>query len=62
VNGELAKPGDAELLAEAMTAVASDERTVARMRAANVAVARSRANWSKNFPQLARKIESLAAQ
>jgi glycosyltransferase involved in cell wall biosynthesis len=62
VNGELARPGDAELLAEAMIAVASDERTVARMRAANVAVARSRADWSKNFPMLAQKIESLVAR
>jgi glycosyltransferase involved in cell wall biosynthesis len=62
VNGELARPGDAELLADAMIAVASDERTVARMRAANVAVARSRADWSKNFPLLARKVESIATQ
>jgi glycosyltransferase involved in cell wall biosynthesis len=62
VNGELARPGDAELLAEAMIAVASDERTIARMRAANVATARLRADWSKNFPLLARKIESLAAK
>jgi glycosyltransferase involved in cell wall biosynthesis len=59
INGELARPGDARLLAEAMLAVATDERTVARMKAANVAVARSRANWSKNFPLLAQKVESL---
>jgi glycosyltransferase involved in cell wall biosynthesis len=61
VNGELARPGDAKLLAEAMLAVATDERTVARMKAANVAVARTRANRSKNFPLLARKVESLVS-
>ena len=58
-NGELARPGDPELLADAMIATATDERTVARMKAANVAVARTRADWSKNFPLLARKVESL---
>jgi hypothetical protein len=31
------------------------------MKAANVAVARTRANWSKNFPLLARKVESLVS-
>jgi glycosyltransferase involved in cell wall biosynthesis len=61
INGELARPGDPELLAEAMIATATDERTMVRMKAANVAVARTRADWSKNFPLLARKVESLAA-
>lgn len=59
INGELARPGDPELLAEAMIATATDERTMVRMKAANVAVARTRADWSKNFPLLARKVESL---
>ena len=62
VNGELARPGDAESLADAMIAVANDSKRVSRMSQANVAVARSRADWSKNFPLLARKVESLATR
>jgi len=60
-NGELARPGDPESLADAMLAVASDPMIVARMRAANIAAARSRADWTRNFPLLARKVESLAS-
>ena len=60
-NGELARPGDPESLADAMLVVASDPMNVARMRAANIAVARSRADWSRNFPLLAKKVEALAA-
>jgi len=61
VNGELARPGDAESLAEAMVAVVADPRRAARIGETNVAVARARADWSKNFPQLARLIEEMAA-
>jgi len=60
VNGELARPGDAESLAEAMIAVISDPQRAEKMGAANVAVTRDRADWSKNFPQLARLVEGLA--
>jgi glycosyltransferase involved in cell wall biosynthesis len=60
-NGELARPGDPESLADAMLAVASDPMGVARMRAANIAAARSRADWTRNFPLLAKKVESLAS-
>ena len=61
VNGELARPGDPESLAEAMLDVALDPKHAERMSRANVAVARERADWSRNFPILARKVESLAA-
>jgi glycosyltransferase involved in cell wall biosynthesis len=60
VNGELARPGDSESLADAMIAVVTDPRRAARMGEANVAVARGRADWGKNFPILARLIEELA--
>ena len=60
VNGELARPGDAESLAEAMIAIVADSRRAARIGEANVAVARDRADWSKNFPELARLVEELA--
>jgi glycosyltransferase involved in cell wall biosynthesis len=62
VNGELARPGDAESLADAMIAVVSDTKRAARMGAANVVVARTRADWPKNFPLLAQKVESLTKQ
>src|SRR5256885_16599582 len=60
-NGELARPGDPESLADAMLVVASDPMSVARMRAANIAAARSRADWTRNFPLLAKKVESLGS-
>lgn len=61
VNGELARPGDPESLADAMVAVVADTGRAARMRESNVAVARDRADWSRNFPQLAELVESLAS-
>jgi glycosyltransferase involved in cell wall biosynthesis len=61
VNGELARPGDAESLAEAMISVIADPPRAGRMGESNVAVARDRADWSKNFPKLARLVEELAS-
>ncbi len=62
VNGEMARPGDPESLAEAMLAVATDRTRALRMSRANVALAHERADWQKNFPLLAEKVESLAAK
>jgi len=42
-----------------MIAVVSDPQRAKKMGAANVAVTRDRADWSKNFPQLARLVEGL---
>ena len=60
-NGELARPGDPESLAEAMLAVVTSAGRANRMARANVEVARTRADWSRNFPLLARRVEALAA-
>lgn len=60
-NGELARPGDPESLAEAMLAVVASAGRAGRMSRANVEVARTRADWSRNFPLLARRVEQLAA-
>ncbi len=60
VNGALARPGDIESLSAAMLSVVSDRHEAARMREANIATARRRANWEANFPGLVTLVERLA--
>lgn len=60
VNGALAAPGDVESLSAAMLSVVADPQEVARIRAANIATARRRANWDANFPDLVTLVERLA--
>jgi len=62
VNGALARPGDAESLAAAMLAVGSRLSEAAQMREANIAAARSRADWDANFPALVALVEGLAGE
>ncbi len=62
INGELARPGDAESLAAAMLAVVSPGADPMRMREVNIAAARRRANWEANFPEVATLVESLTAR
>ncbi|MEO5579218.1 MAG: glycosyltransferase [Gemmatimonadaceae bacterium] len=62
VNGALATPGSADSLSAAMASLppmGSGERS--RIAAANVASARTRANWEMNFPSLAKVVENLAS-
>ncbi len=61
MNGALARPGDAESLSKAMLRVLSNRDSATHMGAANVAAARSRANWDENFPKFVRLAESLAS-
>ena len=58
-NGELARPGDPESLAEAMLAVVASAGRAGRMSRANAEVVRTRADWSHNFPLLAKRVEQL---
>ena len=60
VNGALARPGNPESLARAMLKVADLSRGSNLIREANIAVARSRANWKVNFPRLVQLVEALA--
>jgi glycosyltransferase involved in cell wall biosynthesis len=60
VNGALAAPGDVESLSAAMLSVVADPHKVARIREANIATARRRANWDANFPELVTLVERLA--
>ena len=60
VNGALAAPGDVDSLSAAMLSVVADPHEVARIREANIATARSRANWDANFPDLVTLVERLA--
>ena len=60
VNGALAAPGDVESLSAAMLSVVADPHEVARIREANIATARRRANWDANFPDLVTLVERLA--
>jgi len=60
VNGALAPPGDVESLSAAMLSVVADPHEIARIREANIATARRRANWDANFPDLVALVERLA--
>jgi glycosyltransferase involved in cell wall biosynthesis len=60
VNGTLASARDVESLSAAMQSVVSHPHEAARMGTANIATARSRANWDANFPELVTLVERLA--
>lgn len=60
VNGALARPRDVESLSAGMLSVVSSGGNAARMREANIASVRGRANWEANFPALATLVERLA--
>ncbi|MEO5589675.1 MAG: glycosyltransferase, partial [Gemmatimonadaceae bacterium] len=60
VNGELAAPGDAAALARAMLDVVSIPGVRTAMGLRNIEVARERANWDRNFPELAAAVERVA--
>jgi glycosyltransferase involved in cell wall biosynthesis len=62
VNGALAAPGDVESLSAAMLSVVANPHETARIREANIATARRRANWDSNFPELVRLVERLATR
>ena len=60
VNGSLAHPGDPGSLAESMLKVAALVRESNRIQEANIATARSRANWKANFPRLVELVQTVA--
>lgn len=59
VNGRIARRGDAAGMAEALGALARDAGLRRRMGEANLAVARARADWNRNFETLLRLYDSL---
>ncbi len=60
VNGWLAKPGDASSLASVLLQALRDSSRWAQMGQANLAIARERADWNKNFQVLLDTYERLA--
>lgn len=58
-NGALAQPGNASSLSDAMNFVMEDRSRAAKMSSTNIEVARSKANWDKNFPKLAEAVRQL---
>jgi glycosyltransferase involved in cell wall biosynthesis len=61
-NGWLVSPGDSSALARALGEALSDLPRLQTIKAANVEVARSRANWNENFPQLVSLIERVTSE
>ena len=61
VNGSLARPGDADSLEAAMSALIDNRETRAAMGATNVVTAGSRANWDVNFSALERLVEDVTS-
>ena len=61
-NGWLFSPGDSSALARALGEALSDLPRLQTIKAANVEVARSRANWNENFPQLVGLIERVTSE
>jgi L-malate glycosyltransferase len=59
-NGWLVSPGDPEALAAAFDEALSSRSDLPAMKQANIAVARARANWNENFPQLLQLFQRLA--
>lgn len=62
VNGALALPGDIESLAAGMLLVIAHPDEAARMREANISIARRHANWDANFPRLVELVETLVTR
>jgi glycosyltransferase involved in cell wall biosynthesis len=62
VNGALAQPGNASSLAEAMRLVIEDPSISAQMSSTNIEIAKAKANWDNNFPELARAVEKLVKE
>lgn len=58
-NGWLVAPGDAIALADALNAALADPARLTPMKQSNITLARNRADWNRNFPQLMRLLERL---
>ncbi|HKO45943.1 MAG TPA: glycosyltransferase family 4 protein [Pyrinomonadaceae bacterium] len=61
-NGWLFSPGDSSALARALGEALSNLPRLQTIKAANVEVARSRANWNENFPQLVGLIKRVTSE
>lgn len=61
-NGWLAPPGDAHGLAEVLRKALSSSERLHRISEANIALARERADWNKNFPELVTLIGAVAGE
>ncbi len=61
VNGSLARPGDADSLEAAMSALIDNREARSAMGATNVVTAGSRANWDVNFSALERLVEDVTS-
>lgn len=59
-NGWLVSPGDPAALAAALDEALTSPSHLARMKQANVALARARADWNQNFPELLQLFQRLA--
>ena len=62
VNGSLAVAGNAESLAEAMESVVDNRQRDSQMSSTNIEMARDKANWNNNFPELVHAVERLVSQ
>lgn len=59
-NGWLVRPGDTIALADALNEAMADQSRLAKMKQINIELARSRADWNNNFPQLLKLLEQVA--
>jgi L-malate glycosyltransferase len=62
VNGSLAEPGDPASLSAAMESVVDNRQLASQMSSTNIEIARDKANWSNNFPELVHAVERIAAR
>jgi glycosyltransferase involved in cell wall biosynthesis len=62
VNGSLAVAGDAESLAAAMESVVDNRQRDSQMGSTNIEMARDKANWNNNFPELVHAVERIVAE
>jgi Glycosyl transferases group 1. len=61
VNGALAIAGNPESLATAMESVVANRQLASQMSSTNIEMARDKANWNNNFPQLVHAVEQMVA-
>ncbi len=62
VNGSLAVAGDARSLAAAMESVVDNRQRDSQMSSTNIEMARDKANWNNNFPELVQAVERVVAR
>ena len=62
VNGALAVAGNPQSLATAMESVVGNREKESRMSSTNIEMARDKANWNNNFPELVNAIERVVAR